>query len=274
MKNFFLISVLLLGLSIYAGIHFNDSNGRLLRIGIECDYAPHNWEEDHNTDSNVPLINKEGFYAEGYDIQIAKIVAEEIGAKLEVKKIAWDDLIPALARREIDAIFSGMLDSHERRQVIDFSDIYEVSKIEYGVLVRKDGSFANAKKMTDFRGARFVGQEDTILDKAIYQLPGVVRLPAVKTVQEMFDKLLNDEVDGIIIGSEKIDLSVKANPELTGITFPPERTFIFDYTGVCAGLRKGDIKLKKEINDALSGLSQRDRQRIMDRTIARDWNNI
>ena len=274
MKNFFLIAVLLLGISIYAGIRFNDSNGRLLRVGTECDYAPHNWEEDHPTDSNVPLVNKEGSYAEGYDIQIAKIVAKSIGTKLEVKKIAWDDLIPALTRREIDVIFSGMLDSHARRQVIAFSDIYEVNKIEYGVLVRKDGPFANAKKMTDFQGARFVGQEDTNLDRGIYQLPGTVRLPAVKTTQEMFTKLLNDEVDGIIIGSEKIDLSVKANPELVGITFPPERTFIFDYTGICAGLRKSDTKLQQEINDALSDLSQRDRQKIMDRTIARDWNNI
>ena len=274
MKNFFLISVLLLCLSIYAGIRYNAAGGRMLRVGTECDYAPHNWEEDHPTDSNVPLANKEGFYAEGYDIQIAKVVADSIGSKLEVKKLEWDDLIPALNRREIDAIFSGMLDSSARREVIAFSDIYEVQKIEYGVLVRKDGNYSKAKKMTDFAGARFVGQEDTNLDRGIAQLPGAVRLEPVKTTTEMFDKLFNGEVDGIIIGTEKISANVKAHPEIVGITFPEDEGFKFDYTGICAGVRKQDTRLQKEINDALRDLNQRERQRIMDRTIARDWNNI
>ena len=274
MKNFFLISVLLLCLSIYAGIRYNAAGGRMLRVGTECDYAPHNWEEDHPTDSNVPLANKEGFYAEGYDIQIAKIVADSIGSKLEVKKIEWDDLIPALNRREIDVIFSGMLDSNARREVIAFSDIYEVQKIEYGVLVRKDGSYARAKKLTDFAGARFVGQEDTNLDRGIAQIHGAIRLPAVKTTQEMFDKFFNGEVDGIIIGTEKISANVKAHPEIVGIIFPEDEGFKFDYTGICAGVRKQDIRLQKEINEVLKDLNQRERQRIMDRTIARDWNNI
>ncbi|MBR2209167.1 MAG: transporter substrate-binding domain-containing protein [Synergistaceae bacterium] len=274
MRNFFLISVLLLCISIYAGIRYNANNGRMLRVGTECDYAPHNWEEDHPTDSNVPLANKEGFYAEGYDIQIAKVVADSIGSKLEVKKLEWDDLIPALNRREIDAIFSGMLDSSARREVIAFSDIYEVQKIEYGVLVRRDGNYSKAKKMTDFAGARFVGQEDTNLDRGIAQLPGAVRLEPVKTTTEMFDKLFNGEVDGIIIGTEKISANVKANPEIVGITFPEDEGFKFDYTGICAGVRKQDTRLQKEINDALKDLNQRERQRIMDRTIARDWNNI
>jgi len=273
MKNFLLISVLLLSISIYAGMKFNKSN-RILRVGSECDYAPHNWEERRSTNSNVALANIEGSYAEGYDIQIAKSVAKSIGAKLEVKKLAWDDLIPALNRREIDAIFSGMLDTSERRNLINFSDIYEVKKIEYGILVRKDGKFSNAKKLTDFSGAKFVGQEGTNLDSAIYQIPGAIRLDPVKTVQEMFKKILSGEADAIIVGSETIDANVKANPELTGIIFPPDRTFIFDYNGICAGVRKSDAKLLREINGALSDISPRERQRIMDRTIARDWNNI
>ncbi|MBR1486709.1 MAG: transporter substrate-binding domain-containing protein [Synergistaceae bacterium] len=274
MKNFFLISVLLLCLATYAGLHFNADNDRVLRIGTECDYAPHNWEEDRPTDSNVPLENKEGFYADGYDIQIAKVVADSIGAKLEVHKIAWEDLIPALNNREIDAIFSGMLDSSARREVIAFSDIYEVQKIEYGVLVRKDVNYAKAKKMSDFAGARFVGQEATNLDRGIDQLPGAIRLPAVKTTTEMFDKLFNGEVDGIIIGTEKIDANVKAHPEFVGIEFAHDEGFKFDYTGICAGVRKQDVKLQKEINNVLKDLNQRERQKIMDRTISRNWNNI
>ncbi|MBQ6113495.1 MAG: transporter substrate-binding domain-containing protein, partial [Synergistaceae bacterium] len=86
---------------------------QVLRIGVECDYAPNNWEEKEPTDFNVPLSNFSGLYAEGYDIQMAKLVADKLNFNLEVKKIAWENLIPALQNGEIDAIFSGMLDTEE-----------------------------------------------------------------------------------------------------------------------------------------------------------------
>ena len=273
MKNFFLLLLLVLGVSIYFGSSFS-ARSRVLRVGSECDYAPNNWEENHSTDSNVPLTNNDGFYAEGYDIQIAKIVAESIGAKLEVKKIAWEDLIPALNRNEIDAIFSGMLDTSERKLEISFTDTYEDSVTEYGILVQKDGRWADAKKITDFEGARFVGQVDTNLDTAIEQIPGAVHLPPVDSVSKMFDALNDNKADGIITDYDMTASYVKTYPNLKAVRLPKDSTFVFDYTGVCAGVRKNDKKLAREINRALKKVSPRERQKIMDKSIVREWNNI
>ena len=272
MRNFFLISVLLLCASIYAGIKFNADNGRVLRVGTECDYAPNNWEENHETDSNVPIANHEGYYAEGYDIQVAKLVAKSIGAKLEVKKIEWEDLIPALNRREIDAIFSGMLDTSERKKSIAFTESYEDRITEYAVFVRKDGKWAKATKLTDFEGARFVGQQDSNLDEAINQLPGAIHLPPVATSGEMLEKLINGEADGIITDAEILRIYEKTYPDLMAITFPKNATFKFDYSGVCAGVRKTDAELARKMNAAIKSISTRERQRMMDRSIAREWN--
>ena len=274
MKNFLLVAVMLFCATVYAGIRYNSNSDRVLRVGTECDYAPNNWEEHKQTDSNVPLANKEGFYAEGYDIQVAKIVAQSIGAKLEVKKIAWEDLIPALNRREIDAIFSGMLDTSERKQSIAFTDTYEDRVTEYAILVQKYGRWANAKKLTDFEGARFVGQEDTNLDAAIDQIPGAIHLPPVATAAEMLHAINHNEADGIITDFEIINSYVKTYPHLKAIRLPKNETFVFDYTGVCAGVRKTDVKLAKEINSALKNISQHERQKIMDRSVAREWENI
>ncbi|MBR1486710.1 MAG: transporter substrate-binding domain-containing protein, partial [Synergistaceae bacterium] len=208
MKNYFWarLIVVLLSIAVYASVRYDSGNGRVLRVGTECDYAPNNWEENHPTDSNVPLENKEGFYAEGYDIQIAKIVAKSIGAKLEVKKFAWEELIPALNHREIDVIFSGMLDTSERKKLIAFTDTYEDSVTEYAILVHKDGKWSDAKNLTDFGGARFVGQEDTNFDVAIEQLPGAIHLPPVDTFSKMLEAIKNNDADGIIVDYDVTDI--------------------------------------------------------------------
>ncbi|MBR2209166.1 MAG: transporter substrate-binding domain-containing protein [Synergistaceae bacterium] len=274
MKNFLLVAVMLFCITVYAGVRYDTKGDRVLRVGTECDYAPNNWEEHRETDSNVPLANKEGYYAEGYDIQVAKIVAKSIGAKLEVRKIAWEDLIPALNRREIDAIFSGMLDTSERKQSIAFTDTYEDRVTEYAILVQKYGRWANAKKLTDFEGARFVGQEGTNLDDAIDQLPGAIHLPPVDTAAKMIEALNRGKADGIITDFEIMSSYVKTYPHLKAIRLPKNETFVFDYTGVCAGVRKTDVKLTKEINSALKNISQHERKRLMDRSVAREWENI
>ena len=272
MKNFLLFMCLIIGISSYAGVKFA-KNDRVLRVGTECDYAPNNWEENVATNSNVPLENAQGRYAEGYDIQIAKRVADSIGAELKVIKIEWENLIPALKRHEIDVIFSGMLDTSERKKFIAFTETYEDRTTEYGILVQKDGKFADAKKLTDFKGARFVGQVGTNLDTAIDQVPGAIHLPPVDTASKMLEKLSKNEADAIITDIEIISMYNKTYPNLKPIKLNGD-AFVFDYSGVCAGVRQEDKKLADEINGALAKISKRERQRIMDQMITKEWDNI
>ena len=246
----------------------------IIRIGSECDYAPNNWEEDKATSSNLPLANKKGSYAEGYDIQIAKSIAEHIGAKLEVKKIAWQELIPALQRKEIDAIISGMLDTDDRKQLIAFSETYDYFETEYAIIVHRDSKYAKAKRLNDFYGAVITGQEGTALDTVVEQIPGVIHVKAAYNFSELVEKLMDSDVDGIVINVDSGEIYEKAHPELTMVRFPKGEGFKLDFTGSCIGVRKKDTRLLEEINGALRGISNRERQRIMDRTLAREWNNL
>ena len=279
MKGFILVLVLLLSAVFYVGVRNSahvavNEPDKVLRVGIECDYPPNNWEDDKPNDSNVPLVNKEGFFADGYDVQIAKIAAKSIGAKLEIKKFAWDDLIPALNRNEIDAIFSSMLDTSARKKLINFSESYEDRLTVYAICVRENDKWSGAKNLEDFEGARFIGQVDTNLDTAIDQLPGAIHLPPVASTNEMLDAILNKEADGIILDLTIIQNYVKIHPELKLIDLPQEKTFVFDYTGVCAGVRKNDKKLAQDLNRVFQNLSLPERQKIMDSAIARDANGI
>ena len=267
MKKYVLLILVLCVFSFYAAENFREKT--ILRIGVECDYAPNNWLEDHQTDTNLPIVNEPGHYAEGYDIQIAKLIAEEMHAVLEVRRFGWNELLPALARREIDAIFSGMLDTEERHKTADFSDTYDITRTEYTIVVNRKSSYADAEELSDFSGAKLVAQRGTNLDEAIEQISGVVHLPPVNTVTEMLNMVVNGEADGTVINLDTGRTYERKYKNLKVIRFPEGKGFKLDFKGICAGVRKGNTKLLEEINHALAAISKRDRQRIMDRTISR-----
>ena len=271
MKKFAAVIVVICAVFFLARGYFAEKP--VLRIGMECDYAPNNWEEKSPTDSNLPLVNHEGFYAAGYDLQVAKVIAERLGCRLEVKKIAWGELLDALNHNEIDAIFSGMLDTSERKQVAAFSDTYEIYRTIYGVCVNTATKYKNAATINDFSGARFVGQKGTRLHSAIEQIPGAIQLEPVDTVSEMLDMLVNGQVDAVVINLDTGLSYERRFNNVKLVEFPEGKGFKFDFNGVCAGVRKKDTKLLKGINSALAKMSRKDRQQLMDKVVIQLWKN-
>ena len=59
-------------------------------VGLECAYQPFNWTEDKKTETNYPISNIDSKFAEGYDIQIAKKIANKLGKTLVIKAVDWD----------------------------------------------------------------------------------------------------------------------------------------------------------------------------------------
>ena len=273
------VFLLVLALSVFVFTYFNDDKEKtparpVLRIGMECDYAPNNWEEKSPSEFSLPLSNQEGAYADGYDLQIAKLVADDMKATLEVKKIAWNDLLPSLLKGEIDAIFSGMLDTEERKRQAAFSDPYEVMTTEYSVVVNTESPYANAKKLTDFSGAKFTGQKNTKLYTSITQMPGAIAMPAVDNVSEMLDAVTSGRVDGIVINIDTGRSYEATHQNLKLIRFPKDEGFEIGFSGICAGVRKDDTELLSRINKVIRNTSRSERQKIMDKTVSRLLKNV
>ena len=57
-------------------------------VGMECNYAPFNWTQVNETKTSVPLEG--GGFADGYDVAIAKAIADYLGKDLVIKKMSWD----------------------------------------------------------------------------------------------------------------------------------------------------------------------------------------
>lgn len=105
----------------------NTSNGTL-KIAMECAYEPFNWSQ--TTDANGAVkISGQNLYANGYDVQIAKYIAAELGMALEIYAVEWDSLIPGLNAGTYDGIIAGMSPTAEREEKVDFTNCYYNSNL-------------------------------------------------------------------------------------------------------------------------------------------------
>ena len=112
---------------VLASSNTNTSNGTL-KIAMECAYDPFNWTQTTNANGAVKISDSE-FYANGYDVQIAKYIAAELGMALEIYAVEWDSLIPGLNASTYDGIIAGMSPTAEREEKVDFTDCYYNSNL-------------------------------------------------------------------------------------------------------------------------------------------------
>ena len=105
----------------------NTSNGTL-KIAMECAYAPFNWSQLTNANGAVKIQGSD-LYANGYDVQIAKYIAAEMGMALEIYAAEWDALIAGVQANTYDAIIAGMSPTAEREEQVDFTDCYYNSNL-------------------------------------------------------------------------------------------------------------------------------------------------
>lgn len=103
--------------------------GGTLRIAMECNYAPFNWTQTTAVNGAVPIANANNMYANGYDVQVAKYIAAELGMALEIYAAEWDSLIPGVNAGTYDGIIAGMSPTAERMEKIDFTDCYYNSNL-------------------------------------------------------------------------------------------------------------------------------------------------
>lgn len=165
------------------------------KVGMEAAYAPFNWTQGDDSNGAVK-ISGNAEYAGGYDVEIAKRIAEDMGKELEIVKTEWDGLVPALTSGKIDAIIAGMSPTAERKETIDFSDHYYTSELV--MVVKKGGEYENATKLADFEGAKITAQLNTFHYTVIDQIEGVSKETAMESFPSMRVALESGMIDGYV----------------------------------------------------------------------------
>ena len=124
-KKLILSTLLLCGLANAAPSSTLDAvlERGVLRVGFDAGYQP------------FEMTNKQGQYI-GFDVDLAKMVAKEMGVKVEFVNTAWDGIIPALLTDKFDVIMGGMTVTPQRNLRVNFADPYIV--VGQTIVLRKD----------------------------------------------------------------------------------------------------------------------------------------
>lgn len=242
------------------------ANG-VLKVGMECGYAPFNWTEtEDNNNGSVKIANADG-YANGYDVQIAKKIAEALGVELEIYAYKWDALIPAVDSGKLDCVIAGMSPTDERKETVDFSANYYVSNLV--IIVNKDGQYANAKSIADFASSKVGAQDGTFHANALNQIAGVEK-KVMEDFTVLYNALTAKTIDGYIAEEPTAYAICESNEALTYAPLINNTTGFKcseGDTAIAVALRKGS-SLNTEISKAINDIDTDSRAQIMLNAVA------
>ena len=263
-----ILIVLMLMLLVGCGTSNNstapETNEEVLRVGMECDYAPFNWTQVSGSDTAVQISSVD--YADGYDVVMATAIANAIGRKVEIVKTEWDALIPSLNAGAIDCIIAGMTETPERAQEVSFTTPYYESQMV--VIVRKDSELANITDIQQLSGYNVLGQANTTYDEIIDQMNGVNHMVPLATYPRMVLSLQSGEADALTAELPVANGVVSANPDLAIVTFDEGKGFVVD-TSVSIAVAKENTDLLNQIQAALDNISEDQRLQMMQDAVGR-----
>lgn len=261
-----LLSILLMFSTLFLTSCGNEKDEDCLYVGMECGYAPFNYTQTDDANGAVKISNADG-YANGYDVMIAKRIAESLNKELVIVKYEWDALVNAVYTGSLDFIIAGMSPTAERKQTIDFSDAYYESQLV--LVVRKDGAYVDATCLDDFNGAKIVAQLGTFHDQVLEEQAGehgILRQTPLSTFPEMTNALNLGTIDAYVAEEPGAKSDCAANPKLTYVSLKNNDTgFIAsaEDVQVAVGLKKNS-PYKSAINEVLANLSDEDRLSLIE----------
>jgi len=261
-RKVLIVSLVLLLLAGCSSPQDSDSEGNnVLRVGMECNYAPFNWTTTTPSDTTVPITSVD--YADGFDVVIASMLAEKTGMQVQIVKLDWDNLIPALQHDQIDVVIAGMTDTPLRRESVDFTTPYYVS--EEVIIIRKDSPLASIDSIAALRGYKVQGQMNTIYDEIIDQIDGVIHVPAAETFPASIQALAAGGVDAVTSELPVAVGVVSANPNLMYVQFAQGKGFSGSEqdASVSIAVKKGNTELLNALQAALDTISEAQRQQLM-----------
>ena len=189
----------------------------VLTVAMECAYAPYNWAQPDDSNGAVPIRDKGGLYANGYDVMMAKAICEANGWQLEVVQLDWDSLIPAVQSGIVDAVIAGQSMTAERMEAVDFAGPYLYATI---VCLTKEGNpNAAARGISELKGSA-TSQSGTIwYDTCLPQVKGASIIPPAESAPAMLMAVESGTVDFVCTDMPTAQGALIAYPDLKLLDF-------------------------------------------------------
>ena len=207
---------------------------KVLRVGTEPTFAPFEFQKEGSKDYD------------GFDMDLARAIGKQMGAKVEIVNMGFDALIPALNAGNIDAAIAGMTITDERKKAVTFSDPYYTSGLI--VMVKKDNT--TVKSVNDLKGKRIAAQIGTTGEMKARKVEGA-KVTTFNTQDEAALELKNGGVDAVIGDLPVVEYFLTKGGDKFAMTVG-EKMEAEQY-GIAV---KKDSKLAGEINKAMAELKK------------------
>lgn len=199
-------------------------------MATSADYPPYEFVD--SSSGNQEIV--------GFDVDIAKAITEELGYELEIQNIDFNGLIPALQAKRADFVMAGMTPTEERKQNVDFSDIYY--EAQNTIVTVKGSGLTTAASLN----GKTVGvQLGSIQEGAAKEIQGANVKP-LNRINEMIQELKAGRVDALIMEDTVAEGYITNNPDLELNVIPNEGE-----SGSAIAFPKGS-ELTPEFNRVLS----------------------
>ncbi len=242
---------------------------KVLRVAMECAYAPYNWTQPDDSNGAVPIAESNEF-AYGYDVMMAKKICEELDYDLEIVRLDWDSLIPALQSGQADCVIAGQSITAERLQAVDFSEPYYYATIV--TLVKKGSKYENAKSVADLAGATCTSQQSTIwYQNCLPQIENANILAATANAPDMLMSLNADKCDLVVTDQPTGKGALVAYPNFVMLEFgggDADFQVTEEDINIGISIKKGNTELKAAIDSVLGKMTKDDFSKMMDEAIS------
>lgn len=244
------------------------ADDNVLTVAMECGYAPYNWTQPDDSNGAVQIKDSPD-YAYGYDVMMAKKIADALGMELEIVKLDWDSLVPAVQSGTVDCVIAGQSITSERLEMVDFTEPYYYASII--TLTKSDSKYADAKSVADLAGATCTSQQNTVwYDVCLPQIPDANILPAQESAPAMLVALDADKCDIVVTDQPTGLAATVAYPEFTMLDFSGtdgEFQVSDEEINIGISLQKGNTELKDKINGVLATMTEDDYVEMMNEAI-------
>jgi len=218
------------------------AKGKLV-VGINAEFAP--FEFHAMVDGKDTIV--------GFDVDLAKDIAKDMGVELELKELSFDALLTTLQSGQVDVVISGVSATEERRKSVDFSESYQ--KGTESLLTTK-GNLSKFNSFNDLREKKIGIQLSSLQDKLMQSLLPDGKYTKIESMNTLFLSLKSNQIDGIVTSTIVAQMAVNANPELVIATKVEIDDSSLNSPGTAVAMRKGSASLQTQINSTVKRLKE------------------
>ena len=239
-KLFALLLAVLMVAALFTGCGKSSEN--VLTVATSPDFAPMEFCDVSKTGQDQYV---------GFDIMLAKYIADELGMELEILPMSFDSCPTAVTSGKATLAISGFSWMEDRAANYNLSDYYYAGDNETEQVIitlkAKEGLFAS---VDDFAGMK-IGAQNASLQEPLCQaqLPGA----AIVTIGDLPTALMQlkkGDFDFIAVAKGQADVFLSNDPDvaLSGFEFDVDPK----YVGNLVILKKGDDEMTEKVNAILA----------------------